>query len=81
LQGVESEGSVVIMPAANKEEAFAELVREYENLWVAIIEKGEEEVVVGAGSTPKEALSNARDKGYTDVLLFSVPSFSCSFAY
>lgn len=26
------------MPATNKEEVFAELVRAYENLWVAIIE-------------------------------------------
>jgi hypothetical protein len=64
-----------------KEEAFAELVREYENLWVALIEKGGEELVVGAGRTPKEALAKARDKGFTDVVLFSVPSFSSSYAY
>jgi hypothetical protein len=69
------------MPAANKEEAFADLVRDYENLWVAIIEKDEEEIVVGAGITPKEALAKARDKGFTDVVLFSVPSFSSSFVY
>lgn len=70
------------MPATvKKEEAFAELVRQYENLWVAIIEKNGEEVVVGSGTTPKEALSNARDKGFTDVVLFSVPSFSHSLAY
>lgn len=70
------------MPATvKKEEAFAELVRQYENLWVAIIEKNGEEVVVGSGTTPKEALSNARDKGFTDVVLFSVPSFSYSLAY
>jgi len=69
------------MPAANKEEAFAELVRAYENQWVAIIEKGGEEIVVGAGRTPKEALSSARDKGFKEVILFSVPSFSSSLAY
>ena len=69
------------MPAQKKEEAFAELVREYENLWVAIIEKDGEEIVVGAGATPKEALTKARDEGFVDVVLFSVPSFSSSVAY
>ena len=70
------------MPAATKkEEAFAELVREYENQWVALIETGGKEEVVGSGSTPKEALNQARQKGFTDVVLFSVPSFSHSFAY
>jgi len=69
------------MPATIKEEAFADLVREYENQWVAIIETDGKESIVGAGTTPKEALAQAREKGFTDVLLFSVPSFSHSLAY
>ena len=70
------------MPAANKkEEAFAELVREYENQWVALVENNGREEVVGSGQTPKEALNQAKEKGFTDVLLFSVPSFSHSLAY
>lgn len=69
------------MSGIRKEEAFAELIREYENLWIALVEKNGEEIVVGAGKTPSEALSQARDKGFTDTVLFSVPSFTESFAY
>ena len=70
------------MPTATKkEEAFAELVRGYENQWVAIIEKNGKEEVVGAGQTPKEALNQAHENGFTEVVLFSVPSFSHSLAY
>jgi len=69
------------MPAANKEEAFAELVREYENLWVALIEKDGEEFIVGSGESPTEALTQAKAKGFTNAVLFSVPSFSQAFIY
>jgi hypothetical protein len=69
------------MPAANKEEAFADLVREYENLWVALIERDGKESIVGSGETPTEALAQAKAKGFTNAVLFSVPSFSQAFIY
>jgi hypothetical protein len=69
------------MSAAIKEEAFAELIREYENLWVALIEKDGKEFIVGSGETPTEALSQARAKGFVNAVLFSVPSFSHAFIY
>ncbi len=69
------------MPATNKEEAFAELVREYENSWVAIIEEDGKECVVGHGSTAVEAATEASAKGYPQVLLFRVPSFDTRFIY
>ena len=69
------------MPTVDKETAFAELVREYENLWVAIIEKDGQEFVVGSGQTPKEALAEAKTKGFANAVLFSVPSFSQVLVY
>jgi heterodisulfide reductase subunit A-like polyferredoxin len=68
------------MPAANKEEAFAELVSGYENEWVAIIEIKGEEFVVGHGPTAVQAANQATEKGYSQALLFKVPSFSASCA-
>ena len=69
------------MATVDKETAFAELVRDYENLWIAIVEKGGQEVVVGSGQTPTEALGEARTKGFADAVLFSVPSFSRALIY
>lgn len=69
------------MPSTTKEEAFAELIRDYENLWVALVEKDGEEFVVGSGETPTEALAQAKAKGFTNAVLFSVPSFSHAFIY
>jgi Family of unknown function (DUF5678) len=71
----------VPMPTNNKEEAFAELVREYENSWVAIVEEDGKECVVGHGSTAVEAKNEATVKGYLQVLLFRVPSFDTRFIY
>lgn len=69
------------MPTTNKEEAFAELVREYENSWVAIIEEDGRECVVGHGPTAVEAANEATAKGFPNVLLFRVPSFHTRFIY
>lgn len=63
------------MPATDKEEIFADLVREYENLWVAISEKDGVEFVVGHGSTAVQAAEEATKKGYPHAMLFKVPSF------
>jgi hypothetical protein len=69
------------MPTTNKEEAFAELVREYENSWVAIIEEDGKECVVAHGSTAVEAAEEATAKGFSQVMLFRVPSFHTRFIY
>jgi hypothetical protein len=69
------------MPTTNNEEAFAELVRDYENSWVAIAEEDGKECVVGHGSTAVEAANQASVKGYPQVLLFRVPSFDTRFIY
>ncbi len=67
--------------SVNKEEAFAELVRQYENMWVALIETDGGEFVVGHGSTAVEAANEAKEKGYSQAILFRVPSFSSRFVY
>jgi len=69
------------MQGVNKEESFAELVREYENSWVAIIEEDGRECVVGHGPTAVEAANEATARGYPQVLLFRVPSFHTRFVY
>jgi hypothetical protein len=69
------------MSTTNKEETFAELVREYENSWVAIIEEDGKECIVGNGSTAVEAANEATAKGFSEVLLFRVPSFHTRFIY
>ena len=69
------------MPATNKEEAFAELVKDYENLWVAIIETDGVEFVVGHGVTAVEAASEAAKKGHPQAMLFKVPSSKRRFVY
>ena len=67
--------------ATSKEDSFAELIKDYESLWVALIDKGGEEIVVASGKTPSEALSQAAARGFSNAVLFSVPSFSEAFVY
>jgi hypothetical protein len=69
------------MSVINKEEAFAELVREYENLWVAIIETDGVEYVVGHGVTAVQAADDAKEKGHPQAMLFKVPSSNSRFIY
>ncbi|MFN2494030.1 MAG: hypothetical protein ABR501_14235 [Pyrinomonadaceae bacterium] len=68
------------MPA-DKETAFAELIRDYESLWVAIVEKDGVEFVVGDGQTAVQAASEAKEKGYPQAMLFKVPSFKARFVF
>jgi hypothetical protein len=70
-----------LMSTTDKETAFAERVRPYENKWVALVEKEGEDFVVGSGTTPTEALTEAKKNGFATAILFSVPSFSDVFAY
>jgi len=65
----------------DKETAFAELLRPYENLWVAIIEKDGVEFIVGSGSTAVEAANQAREHGHPQARLFKVPSFNVRLVY
>ena len=64
------------MAKISKEEAFADLVRDYENMWVAIIEKDGVEYVVGHGPTAVEAANEATEKGHPMPLLARVPPFN-----
>lgn len=67
------------MPSIDKETAFADLVRDYENLWVAIIEKDGVEFIVGSGSTAVQAAKEAADRGHPQAMLSRVPSFNSRF--
>jgi hypothetical protein len=70
------------MPTAyDKETAFAELIRDYENLWVAIIDKDGVEFIVGTGRTAVEAANESSEKGYPKAMLFKVPSFNARFVF
>jgi hypothetical protein len=65
----------------DKETAFAEMVREHENQWIAIVETDGVSFVVGSGSTAVEAINQAREKGQPQARLFKVPSFDVRLVY
>lgn len=67
------------MPAVDRESAFAELVRDYEDKWIALVEKDGVDVVVGSGNDAVEAATVAETKGFPDAALFRVPSFRSVF--
>jgi hypothetical protein len=66
------------MADLDRETAFAELVRDYENLWVALDESAGVTVVVGSGHSAVEAVAAAEATGHPDATLFKVPSFRSS---
>ncbi len=43
----------------------------YKGLWVAL--KDDEETVIGSGKTAKEALKEAKEKGYQEPVLAKIP--------
>ena len=67
------------MPAVDNETAFAELVREFEDKWVAIDDRDGVKSIVGSGKDAVEAAQEAEAKGYPDAALLRVPSFSSTF--
>ena len=67
------------MMTDEKELAFVEELRKYENKWVAIFESGETEMVVGSGKDAIEATREAEAKGFKDTVLFFVRPFDRSF--
>ena len=67
------------MPAIDNETAFAELVREYENQWVAIDDRDGVKLIVGSGKDAVEAAQAAEAKGFPDAVLLRVHSFGSTF--
>jgi len=68
------------MPATiDKETAFAELIRDHENQWIAIDERDGVEFIVGSGRDAVEAAKEAEEKGFPNAMLFKVPSFRAVF--
>jgi hypothetical protein len=68
------------MPATmDKETAFAELVRDHENQWIALDDRDGVKFIVGSGRDAVEAAHDADSNGFPDAILMKVPSFSSSF--
>ncbi|HXT61910.1 MAG TPA: DUF5678 domain-containing protein [Pyrinomonadaceae bacterium] len=68
------------MPAViDKETAFADLIKNHENQWVAIDERDGVEFIVGHGKNAVEAAKDAEAKGFPNAILFKVPSFTSTF--
>lgn len=67
------------MPATDAETTFADLLRNYEDRWVAIDESRGVKIVVGVGRDAVEAAEDADKKGFPDAALLRVPSFSATF--
>lgn len=67
------------MPAIDNDTAFAELVRNYEDLWVAIDDRSGVKLIVGSGKDAVEAAESAEAKGFPDAVLLRVPSFDSTF--
>lgn len=67
------------MPTTDRETEFAELVRPYEDQWIAIDERDGVKFIVGSGRDAVEAADNADSKGFPNAVLLRVPSFSSTF--
>ena len=68
------------MPTVEEaENAFADLVKAYENQWIAFIEKDGMRVIVGSGQNAVDAIASAEANGCPDAVLFKVPSLRTSF--
>jgi hypothetical protein len=52
---------------------LTEQFRDYEDMWVAILDS--ESRIVGSGADPLEARADAERKGYRETTLFQVPAF------
>lgn len=54
-----------------------ELLKNYENKWVALLEPDQQ--IVGSGNDAVEATHDAKQRGYNQVTLFYVPRFDTYF--
>lgn len=61
-----------------KEQAFAEELRRYEDKWVAIHQSEGSETIVGSGSNGVAAVRDAKAKGFHDTVLLKVLPFDKS---
>ncbi len=59
---------------------FPNIIRDYENKWVALAEIDGKESVVGSGDDATEAAREAKAQGFLETVLFRVPSFHISYA-
>lgn len=59
---------------------FPNIIRDYENKWVAITEINGLEAVVGSGDDATEATRQAKARGFLETFLFKVPSFHVGYA-
>lgn len=79
-QGLWKSAEQTTMPTLEEAEtAFAEAVKEYDDQWIAFIEKDGVRLIVGSGQNAVEAVANADAKGFPDAILFKVPSLRTSF--
>lgn len=59
---------------------FPEVIRDYENKWVALADIDGKETVVGSGDDATQATLQAKARGFMETVLFKVPSFHVSYA-
>jgi hypothetical protein len=57
---------------SEKELAYLNELRKHEHKWVAVLESEDGDIIVGSGADAVEAKSDARTKGFDDVVLFWV---------
>lgn len=51
---------------------WTEIYKKYKGLWVAL--KDDKKTVVASGKTVKQVMDRAQEKGYTQPILFRVPT-------
>jgi hypothetical protein len=59
--------------------ALGDVIEDYENKWVALIERNGEDLVVGVGSDAVEAIADSKAKGFEDPILMKIPRFDVGF--
>ena len=68
------------MPTVEEaENAFANMVKDYENQWIVFIERDGMRVIVGSGQNAVEAVASAEANGFPNAILFKVPSLRTTF--
>lgn len=58
-----------------KELAFLRELEKHENRWVAIIQQGDEEIIVGSGKDANEAMNEAEARGFPNAALLRLLNF------
>jgi hypothetical protein len=63
------------MDVNETETMFLTELEKYENKWVALIQLGDSETIVGSGDNAVTAKQSAESRGYKDTILYKVQSF------